>query len=495
MDSYNRNTRAKRFESPSQINLISARSRYNAEANSLSRSRSAEGYAKQRAKRSRKKNILLGVGITLLSLVVAAVATIAVYVIIINGRLGTNPDGKQIKFNTGQYAGLFAEPETEEEPFWVLLLGTDEYRGMAEIPRTDTIILVRVDQPNKTFALISIPRDTYVNIPGHGKDKINAAYTYGELNESGGGIPLIVKTVNEFANVNIAYFALINFEGFEKLVDSLGGVEVDVPLDIIGDRDAGDVDIFSGLQKLNGEAALTFVRARNSFGIADYQRTANQRTFLQALAKKVLSDPAKIAATITSIAEMTFTNMDLQKIIKIAQSMQGLKESGIHTYHVPSMPKMIDGISYVVAYEYEWEVLIKEIKSGNYPPPSDDPYAGVVPESYLSSNNPATDMLAGKPTKIKTSDYVVDVKNGNGTPGSARSISDMLYIAGYGLGEVGNMNAFIYETTFIIYKDSSLKPVAEDIRQRLGFGRILASNGAYEFSGDILVVVGDDFRN
>jgi len=494
MNSYTRNARGKRYASPSQVNLVAARSHYGIETNRLSRKNSAEEYARTRKKRTRRKSIMLGVGITLASLLVASVVTIGIYALIINGKLGMNPNGEQISFSSNPYRGVFKEPGADE-PFWILLLGIDDRWWFEEIPRTDTIILVRVDPLNKKMAMISIPRDTYVNIPGFGKDKINAAYTYGELEAKGGGIPLVVKTVSEFAGIDIAYFAMINFDGFEALVDSLGGVEVDVPVDIIGDRDAGDVDIYSGLQTLNGEAALTFVRSRQYFTIGDYQRTANQRTFLQALAKKVLSDPGKIATTITSIADMTFTNMDLQRIISIAMSMQGLKENAIHTYHVPSSTKWINETSYVVAYEYLWDDLIKAIESGNYPPPQDDSFAGIIPESYVAIDKPSTDQMAGKPTTIKTSNYVVDVRNGYGIPGSARSISDMLHIAGYGVGNVSNMNAFVYETTLIIYKDDAHKVVAEDIKQRIGFGRIIASNGAYEFSGDILVVVGGDFNN
>jgi len=493
MNSYARNARGKGYRSPRQVNLVSARSQYSTETMSLSRTCSAEGYVRTRKKRTRKKNILLGVGITLASLMVAAVAAIMVFALVVNSKFATDPlTGKTI-FDNSSYRGVFVEPETDA--FWVLLLGVDDRDYFNEIPRTDTIILVRVDLPNKKLAMISIPRDTYVNIPGIGKDKINAAYTYGELNQKGGGIPLVAKTVSEFAGIDIAFFALINFDGFEKLVDSLGGVEVDVPVDIIGDRYAGDVDIYSGLQTLNGEAALTFVRSRQLFNIGDYQRTANQRTFLQALIKKVLSDPGKIAVTITNIADMTFTNIDLLKIIGIANALQGMKENAIHTYHVPSMTDWVDGTSYVVAYEYLWDEMIKAIESGNYPPPQDNSFAGIVPEGYVAVDKPSTDKMAGKSSKIKTGDYVVDVRNGNGTPGSARSISDMLHIAGYGVGSVSNMNAFIYETTLIIYKNDADKPVAEDIKQRIGFGRIIASNGAYEFSGDILVVVGRDFLN
>jgi LCP family protein required for cell wall assembly len=374
-------------------------------------------------------------------------------------------------------------------------MGTDDDHGGSEIPRTDTLILARIDQATKTAALISIPRDTYVNIPDYGFEKINAAYTYAELDDPGSGPALTIRTVSEFAGVDIAYFAQISFSGLETLVDGLGGVEVDVPVDIIYNTDSGGLDIYAGLQTLDGAHALTFCRSRD-FPQGDYQRQANQRTFLQALAKQVLAaDLPHIATTVSNMADMTFTNMDIPKIIAVAQGMQGMQENSIRTYHVPSAPspELINGVSYVLADEYSWQQLISAIDAGEYPEPQDDPYAGVVPENYVASAASATDQLAGEASSVVASDYVIDVRNGYGIQGSATAVSDMLVLAGYQRGEIGNANSMVYDTTLVIYRDESDKAAAEDIRHRLGYGKAIASSPNYVFEGNILVVVGGDF--
>jgi hypothetical protein len=308
---------------------------------------------------------------------------------------------------------------------------------------------------------------------------------------------LTIRTISEFAGVDIAYFAQISFSGLETLVDGLGGVEVDVPVDIVNDADSGGLDIYAGLQTLDGAHALTFCRARNPFeAIGDYQRQANQRTFLQALAKQVLAaNPATIATTVTNMADMTFTNMDLSKIITVAQGMQGMQESSIRTYHVPSAPDMINEISYVIADNYSWQQLISAIDAGEYPEHQDDPYAGVIPENYIPSAAGATDQLAGAASSVVASDYVVDVRNGCGIQGSATGVSDMLVLAGYQRGEIGNMNSMVYDTTLVIYRNESDKAAAEDIRHRLGYGKAIASMPSYVFDGNILVVVGGDFAS
>jgi LCP family protein required for cell wall assembly len=455
-----------------------------------------------RNKRARKRKILMGVTITLVSVVIASLVAVAAYAVIIGNKFGTDLQGNLTDFDSGAWEGVFVEPEKPEDPFWMLLMGTDE-RYDGEIPRTDTLILVYVDQANKTASMISIPRDTYVSIEGYGYNKINAAYTFGELDEPGSGTALAIKTVSDFAGVDIAYFAQVNFNGFKELVDGLGGVEVDVLFDIIGsdlvgpyspDLEADGLSVYAGLQTLDGEHAFSFIQSR-SYPNGDYQRQANQRVFLQALAKKVLSsDPATIATTVTTLAEMTHTNMNLATIIKVAQGMRGLQEDGIHTYTVPSTTDMIDDISYVVADSYAWRELINAINAGEYPEHQDESIAGVVPDDYIAGLTPTTtDLLAGQASNVNPSDYLIDVRNGNGIAGSAQSVSDMLYIAGYRQGELGNTDAYVYEKTLIIYNTDANKVVAEDIRKRLGYGKTIDSLGRYTFAGDILVVVGDDF--
>jgi LCP family protein required for cell wall assembly len=457
----------------------------------LSRNKSADGYAQLRKKRVRKKRILLGVVITLSSLFAAALVAAAVWVIFINNSLGTSLSGTRADFGGDLYAGLLTEPERPEDPFWMLLMGTDNREGY-ELPRTDTLILARVDQQAKRVAMISLPRDLYVNIPGYGYDKINAAYALAEMDEPNSGPAQTIKTVQEFAGVKIAYFAQIDFNGLTQLVDSLGGVEVDVPVDIIGDYDAGGLDIHAGLQNLDGAHALVFCRSRD-FDASDYQRQANQRTFLQALAKQVLAaDLPHIATTMTNMAQMTFTNMDLPKIIKVAQGMQGMQESNIYTYYVPSAPDNTG--AYVVADDYAWQQMRDALNAGEYPEHQEDFWAGVIPDGYLpNSTAPATDQFAGQASSVNAGDYVVDVRNGYGKPGAATSISDMLVLAGYQKGEIGNANSFVYETTLIIYGDETSRAAGEDIRKRIGCGRLIESRGQYAFNGNVLVVVGKDF--
>ena len=138
---------------------------------------------------------------------------------------------------------------------------------------------------------------TEIEIEGYGLQKLNASYAIG-------GPALAIKTVSQMAGVPISHYAEINFDGFEEVVDALGGVEVDVPMEINDDEAGGHVD--AGEQTLTGEEALILCRSRHSYdeyGDGDRYRAANQRLVLGAIAKKILStDPATMANTISALS-------------------------------------------------------------------------------------------------------------------------------------------------------------------------------------------------
>src|SRR5919202_612926 len=118
----------------------------------------------------------------------------------------------------------------------VLLLGSDHRDGAGDLPRTDTIIVVTLDPASHTAGMLSPPRDLWVSIPGYGNERINAAFALGENAKKGGGPDLARKTVEQLIGVPIQHYALVGFSGFEKLVDQVGGVVLDVERPIRDDE-------------------------------------------------------------------------------------------------------------------------------------------------------------------------------------------------------------------------------------------------------------------
>ena len=146
--------------------------------------------------------------------------------------------------------------------------------------RTDSIILVHVPSGAGKPALISLPRDSYVPIPGHGHNKINSAYSMG-------GPKLLVETIEQVTGVRVDGYVEIGFGGFASVVDSLGGVDICVKRNM-KDAYAG-INLKAGCQTLDGRNALGYVRARYSDPLGDIGRVARQREFLGAIMHKALS--------------------------------------------------------------------------------------------------------------------------------------------------------------------------------------------------------------
>jgi LCP family protein required for cell wall assembly len=169
-----------------------------------------------------------------------------------------------------------------------LLVGSDSRQGLtpeqqAELTtgddigngRTDTILVVHVPGfgSNTSTTMVSLPRDSYVDIPGHGEDKINSAFSIG-------GAPLLAQTVEEATGIRLDHYAEVGFEGFAAMVDAVGGVTMCPPEPVV-DPLAG-IDLPAGCQKLDGRNALGYVRTRAT-PRADLDRMANQRQFMSAL--------------------------------------------------------------------------------------------------------------------------------------------------------------------------------------------------------------------
>ena len=212
----------------------------------------------------------------------------------------------------------------------VLLLGSDT-RVEGESGRSDTIMLVRLPADRSSVEVLSIMRDSWVEVPGHGEAKINAAYSWG-------GVPLTVQTVEQLLEVRVDHVAEIDFEGFRAMTDALGGVVVDSEQPFT----AGPHEFRQGLNRLDGDAALAFVRERYSFADADHQRVRNQQAFLTGLAQGVVSrgtltDPARVSEFVGVTADHLAVDASLTpaRLLELGWSSRGLTPSSLHAVTLP----------------------------------------------------------------------------------------------------------------------------------------------------------------
>ncbi len=175
----------------------------------------------------------------------------------------------------------------------VLLLGTDRRSQGSSVDNTDTLMLFHLDPNARRMAILSIPRDLYVEIPGHGQGRINTAYAYGEQDGTG-GLALASRTISTTLGIPVQHAALIDFYAFVSVIDTMGGVDVDVPYAISDPTypDSGiDYDPFylpAGPQHLDGATALKYARTRITSG-GDFDRAARQRQIVLSVRDRVIS--------------------------------------------------------------------------------------------------------------------------------------------------------------------------------------------------------------
>jgi len=227
----------------------------------------------------------------------------------------------------------------EDDVKTILLLGCDKRSN--DSGRSDTIMIAFLHSKNKTVDLLSIPRDTYVQIANGGKTKINHAYAYG-------GIPLARATVEDYLGIDIDHYAEIDFEGFADMVDALGGIEMDVEKNMY--YPAEGINLKAGFQKLDGDQALQYVRFRGD-AQADIGRIARQQKFMQTLADQLLdlSNVWKLPQLVSAVTNNMQTDITTQEMLAMAKLYKQATSSNMEMEMLPGTPQYINGVSYWIA--------------------------------------------------------------------------------------------------------------------------------------------------
>ena len=326
---------------------------------------------KVRKKRHKGAKIALIIVGIVVALVVAAGVALALWVNSLNSSMSLNEEDRQALSQVLEQPTQTQDGK-ESSAFYMLILGSDAREGDTQ-SRSDVTMLARIDPDTATVDLISIPRDTMVTIEGQGTQKINAAYAFG-------GAAGAVECVSEFAGVPISHYAEVHFDELEDVVDTLGGIWVDVPESF---TTAGGVTINAGEQKLNGEQALTFARERYNVAGGDFGRAQAQRIIVQAIITQVLaSSPAELPNVIGQLAESVSTDYSVTDMVALAQQFMG-KDVTIYSAACPSYTLSQDGISYVGTMFDEWRAMMQRVDAGL--DPNDE--SAEIPEEQASNPN------------------------------------------------------------------------------------------------------------
>jgi len=239
----------------------------------------------------------------------------------------------------------------------ILLLGVDQ--RSYDKGRSDTLILLTLNPLNKSMHFLSIPRDSRVNIPDYGIDKINAAYAYG-------GAQLTKQAVERLLNIKVDYYLQLNYQALVQIVDILGGIDIDVekPMYYADSQDGLLIDLQSGKQHLNGKQVMGYVRFRHD-GLGDIGRISRQQNFLNAALNQALqyNNLPKIPFILQKIGNNISTDMPLATLLALGKMCYQNKDKTIEMATLPGEGIYIDGISYWVLDEEKTAQLSKNYQT------------------------------------------------------------------------------------------------------------------------------------
>ncbi|EIW01476.1 LCP family protein [Thermoanaerobacter siderophilus] len=338
----------------------------------------------------------------------------------------------------------------------ILVLGVDE-TSPTDPRRSDTMILLSYNPKTNKAYILSIPRDTMIKLDKYGTQKINAAYPIG-------GPQLAMDMVSQLIGEPVDYYVKIGYEGFKQLVDDLGGVEMNVPMDMNYDDNAGNLHIHlkKGVQLLDGEKALQLVRFRHGYAEQDLERVKVQREFLLAMFQKA-KDPStllKIHRILKTINQYVETNIPPTTMLKYADYLLKLDKDNIKAATVPGTPQYIDGVAYYIT----------------------DPQEVLQFMDNLNDERDDTAIAANK------KDIKIEVLNGGGIPGAATKTADLLKQQGYDVVKIGNVIGTTYNTTQIINRTDD-KKIVEDLKKILK-NAIVVEDTNGDSNVDITIILG-----
>ena len=432
---------------------------------------------KKEDKKKNKKHTLRKVLLTLLLIIIVIGIIFFIHV---------QKNGGGLKGIVTTVIGSSAEKEKELQDIYMLVMGKSENM-------TDTIMVVKYSAKNQSASMLSIPRDTFTGDDekrARASDKINSKYINGGAQDT-------LKEVNELTGLNIRYYLIVDTKALRDLVDAIGGVEFDVPIDMDYDdvTQALHIHVKKGLQLLNGEQAEGVVRFRHnnnytsypvSYGDNDLGRMRTQREFLKILLKQLMkpANITKINNLLKIAQEEVETNIDWNTAKGYVPSLFGFNTNNLVTNALPGEAKYANGVAVFIANPIKTKELINTM------------FLQIVNNTEQNEETTDTDTNSTK-NEITTSSTTLKPKssislqliNGTGSKKRFEAAKTQLKAQGYKIqGEA--QTTPIDKTIIINRKDLNTEDV-EAVKSLLGTGKIAV--GKTSEKNSITILIGKDY--
>lgn len=371
----------------------------------------------------------------------------------------------------------------------ILLLGIGD-PGHAGEKLTDSIIVASYDPKTNDVAMLSLPRDLYVNIAGGGQARINTAFYYGEERKKGGGPETVKKTVSNVLGIPIHYYIKVDFSALKQAVDAVGGVDVKVEKTLVdpeypcekNESKSCGYSILAGQQHFNGSAALKYARCRKGDCGDDYGRAKRQQEILVALRQKAgtqnfFNNIGKINEVLQIIGDNVTTDLQLGEIERLAKITKGIDPTKLSSKVFDNGPGGLVKNGAVG----EASVVIPAAGVGNY-----SAIQAFVRQLFADGY-------------LKQEAATVEVDNGTTVPSKAQVVADLLKTYNYNVIKVGVADATTYKKTIVIdYTDGKKPYTTSYLQKRFGVVATKATPEQIAALGenklDIRIIVGSDYK-
>nr|MBB1521736.1 LCP family protein [Clostridiales bacterium] len=436
---------------------------------------------KKEDKKKNKKHTLRKVLLTLLLIIIVIGIIFFIHV---------QKNGGGLKGIVTTVIGSSAEKEKELQDIYLLVMGKSENM-------TDTIMVVKYSAKNQSASMLSIPRDTFTGDDekrARASDKINSKYINGGAQDT-------LKDVNELTGLNIRYYLIVDTKALRDLVDAIGGVEFDVPIDMDYDdvTQALHIHVKKGLQLLNGEQAEGVVRFRHnnnytsypvSYGDNDLGRMRTQREFLKILLKQLMkpANITKINNLLKIAQEEVETNIDWNTAKGYVPSLFGFNTNNLVTNALPGEAKYANGVAVFIANPIKTKELINTmfLQVVNNTEQNEET---TDTDTNTTKNSTKNEITTSSTTLKPKSSISLQLINGTGSKKRFEAAKTQLKAQGYKIqGEA--QTTPIDKTIIINRKDLNTEDV-EAVKSLLGTGKIAV--GKTSEKNSITILIGKDY--
>ena len=403
-----------------------------------------------------------------------------------------NMEGKEYDPLSAVALGIDPQKLKEVERLNVLILGESGIPG-EDYKLTDSIMVASYNPQTQQASLLSIPRDTYVGKKDKNTATSNylASYKINTVYRNGTNIPETIECVNNITGLNLDKYLLIDTDAIIEVVDAIGGVTFDVPIDMDYDDPAQDLHIHlkAGEQLIDGEKAEQLLRFRHNndgtsypseYGDNDIGRMRTQREFIQVTAKQLLrvENVTKVLNLMDIVFKNVKTNLDMETLKYYIPYIFKFNTSNIVSDTLPGTPEKCNGIWIYTANKTQTKQVIQDL------------FTDKIVEEENNEESTSTNTIDGENTTKESKEITIELLNGTGNKEILAEVKEKLKEKGYVVSKSGTTSST--DKTTIINRTSQSNQKSKEIKQLLGVGTI--TSGSNNTKVDFTIIIGKDYK-